>query len=879
MKDRYNSRYAFAMIALTVAALAIAGWTGIAQGEDVNLSNDPGYGGDSFVLGASDLLPTTLKIEISGAVYGEQLVISVTDAEGETGTTQFNFMGWDLSGTAYIGQQAPTLPGFYVFKVDFENDTYSGFAVVALNIEQKPITWNGGTVNDKTYDGTTDATIKSVPVFEDALSGDVVTPVVGTVAFVSKNASPNAAVVASGYAIAGADAWKYKAVQPAFADAKIDQLALTIDGVQAVDRIYDATTTVELAGGALVGVLDGDIVDFTLGVGTMADKNAGDKPVTTAIVLTGDDAGNYLLIQPNDLKVNIAKKDVTIEGLSAVDKEYDGTTEVFLIGSPYLDGVIDNDIVALSLNGIGVKFADKNVGKDKEIIIDGYMIVGTDAVNYNLIIPSDVTASITPKELTISGISVLDKEYDGTTTASLTGTAALEGTIAGDDIGFSDENTTANFSDRNIGLKGITVDGYVLIGDDAGNYILVQPQGLTAEISPRVLTINGTAADDKVYDGTTDATVGDAGKLDRVVEGDIVTIVVGTATFADRNVANGIAVSFSGFGIEGDDAGNYVLSGQPADAYADITPKPLTVIGLTAADKIYDGTTNVDLSGTGVLSDGIVGTDDVFLVTGDITAAFADRNAGKDKAVILNGYSLDGADAGNYMLVDGGVTATISPKSVTIIGTTANDKVYNGNATTTVKDIGALEGIVGNDDVTIVAGTATFASKNAGAGILVTFNGFGIAGDDAGNYVLVAQPADAYADIAKADGSGVVIIEGWKAYGLRNTPSVAGVPAEYGDPVFQYKQKDADDSTYVTEVPTQVGTYMVRAVFAETANYNAYTTEAVEFEITADPVAGGMPMAWVIVGILVLLILIFAIYWFVLQKKTVADLGNIFRRG
>lgn len=100
------------------------------------------------------------------------------------------------------------------------------------------------------------------------------------------------------------------AYDPAGADqtytVKINPVELTIDGVQAVGRPADGTTSVALTGGTLNGVLFGDDVSFELGTGAVADGSAGaDKPVTTDIRLTGSAAGNYTLAQPTGLTVTL----------------------------------------------------------------------------------------------------------------------------------------------------------------------------------------------------------------------------------------------------------------------------------------------------------------------------------------------------------------------------------------------------------------------------------------------------------------------------------------------------------------------------------------------------------------------------------------------
>src|SRR5439155_21457627 len=83
--------------------------------------------------------------------------------------------------------------------------------------------------------------------------------------------------------------------------------------------------------------------------------------------------------------------------------------------------------------------------------------------------------------------------------------------------------------------------------------------------------------------------------------GDAVTLG-GTAagTFASKDVANGLAVTVTGNTISGAQAGDYTLT-QQTGLTTNITPKALTTSGLTASNKIYDGTTTATLDGTAAL--------------------------------------------------------------------------------------------------------------------------------------------------------------------------------------------------------------------------------------------------------------------------------------
>ena len=83
----------------------------------------------------------------------------------------------------------------------------------------------------------------------------------------------------------------------------------------------------------------------------------------------------------------------------------------------------------------------------------------------------------------------------------------------------------------------------------------------------------------------------------------------GTGEFTDKNAGTGKTVTATGYTIAGTDAGNYSLSAQPTGLTADITPAALTITGVTAGNKVYDGTTSATLTGGNI--SGIIGSDNV----------------------------------------------------------------------------------------------------------------------------------------------------------------------------------------------------------------------------------------------------------------------------
>ncbi|WP_461257931.1 YDG domain-containing protein [Treponema sp. R80B11-R83G3] len=100
-------------------------------------------------------------------------------------------------------------------------------------------------------------------------------------------------------------------------------------------------------------------------------------------------------------------------------------------------------------------------------------------------------------------------------------------------------------------------------------------------------------------------------------------------------------------------------------------------------------------------------------------------------------------------------TLTVAPKPVTITGLSASDKQYDGTTTATVTGTTVISGLISGDDVTVIAGTASFESMAVGTNKFVTFSGYSLTGADMGNYSLSAQPATVTANITKASGASV----------------------------------------------------------------------------------------------------------------------------
>ena len=269
--------------------------------------------------------------------------------------------------------------------------------------------------------------------------------------------------------------------------------------------------------------------------------NAGNQ--TYVVNFTGTLNGVSYNIDKTYDAVQIAQKSVTIIGLSASNKEYNGNNVATPTGRATISGKLAKD--ELTVTDGTASFADKNAGTNKEVTFAGYALSGSAAGNYLLSAqPVTVKANITQKEITVgAGNLHFTKVYDGTTSVSTsTGTLVLNGVITGDVVSVKTDYTAA-YEDVNAGdAKKVTLSGLTLDGADAGNYKL---NATTLEITGNAITKavwTKTAATSQAKYGTTgtldlspylasDATIG------QITATDTNGILVGNPSVTDQTLS------------------------------------------------------------------------------------------------------------------------------------------------------------------------------------------------------------------------------------------------------------------------------------------------------------------------------------------------------
>jgi len=644
------------------------------------------------------------------------------------------------------------------------------------------------TVKPKEYDGDREAEVLLQPTLTGMGSTSEVTVVLGPVLFAQSDVGVGPwTVEATTWELGGRDGGNYlKPLEPPlFASERINpkQLEWVVgfdeySPARVQTRPYNgdtnatAHTTVPNTP-TITGFAPGETPAAPVHRGTVAFQNANagtDKEVdatgwgvTIAGVtgINGARVGNYLAPQGQPYFVG----DITQLQLSwttgiVSDKEYDRNTSATVTTAPTLQGIISPDVVNVSTGT--ATFEDENVGNSKTVTGSGWGITGPAAGNYS--IPGQPTfapANITPLQLTWTTGTVSDKVYDRNTNATVTSAPTLQGVISPDVVTVTPG--TASFNDPNVANGiGVTGLGWGIGGASAGNYSIPgQPDFNPANITPLQLSWTTGTVINKVYDRNTNATITGAPTLQGVISPDVVTVTPGTASFNDPNVANGIGVTGSGWGIGGASSGNYSLPaepvGQPPFNPANITHRQITWSTGVVSDKEYDSNTNTTIT-TAPAPVGVL-EGDVVTVTPGGTASFYSPNAANGIRVIGSSWYIEGASAGNYTIVPAQplfANANITPKQLTwTIGTssspaTVETKIYDRTPLAKVENEPTLSGIINplTENVTVVLDPVNFSQVNVGTDLAVTATTWRLGGTDAGNYLAPTdRPVFANADI------------------------------------------------------------------------------------------------------------------------------------
>lgn len=645
---------------------------------------------------------------------------SPASADGTVRIPGNNGQTYPIRLRAYLGGQGDGAP----------SDKVDGTPVGPLGLD--PVV----SIADKTYDGTTRATITGCQLRLRGTSPAqyITDPSIAscdvsaaTAVFLYPYARPASAwgVTITGAALTGPRASEYRLFGPAFSSAKINPATLSVvpsnvevtAGTAAGDVVYPYV---------LSGWVNGETAaSYTTTAPTCSapgytDAKTASDPASPISCTGGTLANpvpwatlaNYVFDRTATAQISVASgpPPVSVQAtITASDKEYDSNRNATI--SCAISGADPSDTLSCDVSGATVQFDTKNVGNSKTVTATGITLSVDTNNSGNVYVLSGSTwtasASITPKSVTPS-ITVNNKVYDRTTSATID-TCTLAGVIASE-VSCDKSGAVATFDTANVGTdKTVSASGLVLSGNSLGNYLATSDAATAlASITPRPVTVKAVA-DTKVYDGTRSSTLVPVSGL---LGGETTNATQSFDTAGvgnDKDVAVDIAceaVTITDNAVLVTD--NYDITCEEDMALGEITPAPVT-ISPVAESKPYDAT--IASNGTPVVS-GLFGSDAM-----EAVQVFDSPNVG-DRNLEIDDYSFTSGDPANYTVDD---TPTVKGQISAIgpIRVKASSVAYGFDGSTPTLGYTAT-GFVGEDDFVTDPQCKVFATTDLAYSTAIT---------------------------------------------------------------------------------------------------------------------------------------------------------------
>jgi len=722
--------------------------------------------------------PTGFEISSDGTTYAS--------------TASFTQSGGAVSGSLRV-RLAATAPvsGSY----NSQNIALSSTGVTTVNVttpasgnsvSAAPLTITGLNGANKVYDGTTAGTFTGTAAYSGLVNGETFS-VTGTpsASFASASAGTSKTINVTGYT---APSTNYSVNQPTLT-ADITPATLTITANN-LTKIYGAALSTVTGSTAFTsnGLVNGETigsVTITYGSGAVDTDPAGAYP--GSVVPSAATGGTF---QAASYDIAYVAGNLTVSGsptinatgsVGALSTTY-GTASApasFTVSGGNLTGNLSVaapagfEVSTAAGSGYGASLtltATAGAVANTPVYVrlaaatgagtssGNVTVSGGGATSETVAIPASTVA---PKALTITGLSGVSREYDGSNVATLSGTPAYNGLENGETFSVSG-TASATFADKTVGTaKAITVTGYT---DPSANYTVSQPTGLSADVTAKALTVADAAVTTKPYDTNANATI--TGTITGVIAPDVVTFN-GTGTFAQVTPGTGIAVTSTST-LGGADAANYSftqltgLTGEITKANQTITFAALASKRTSDAPFALTGTASSSLavsyasSNTGVAT---VSGNTVTIVgagTTDLTASQAGNefyNAAPDVVrtltvttapaalgagdIAIIGYNTSGTPDSFAILVlkelSGGHVFYVNDNEIASAGGTTFTDLGEGEASFTVKS-----------GQTIAAGTVIILPWGGAAVSTTTYDwsstsGFGLGNNNEELYIYTAS--------------------------------------------------------------------------------------------------------------------------------------------
>lgn len=155
--------------------------------------------------------------------------------------------------------------------------------------------------------------------------------------------------------------------------------------------------------------------------------------------------------------LTVKAKELTVTGLTAVDREYKpGDTLVNLTGGT-LTGVVSGETVSLHSTPTTGRIDNAGVGNGKDVAIDPLSLAGFDSGYYTLTQPTGIKVNITRKNISGATISLgTQKTYNGSEQDVVISKVTVDGTdlTAGSDYTITSGDKATNVGDNTLVIEG-----------------------------------------------------------------------------------------------------------------------------------------------------------------------------------------------------------------------------------------------------------------------------------------------------------------------------------------------------------------------------------------------------------------------------------------
>ena len=568
-------------------------------------------------------------------------------------------------------------------------------------------------------------------------------------------------------------------------------------------RAYDGTSNALAATLTVANNIDGTNLTLT-GAGMLADKHVGSQPISLGSVPTLVNIGAATVTGINSYTVTMPAKPANGNTLIAVSvyrtSGGPGVNSITQTGANWTRAVYTN---GCGLQAMEIWYATNvsNAGTNITVNLNGSNLAGIAVMEYSGLLtlsPVDkvaVNASATSGTTADTGTILLTTQANelwlgavgwpnASTLQSFTGGFTLVTNVLGRSSSYSfnlnilqmiaNTNGSANSGGT---ISGSTVwNGMIvafkaaqvttplsLSGAAATNYTLSGMTGYVT-ITNALLTVTGITASNKVYDGTTTATINKSGAL-LVGNLDGGNVVLNTAEaignfFPDGRAGFNKTVQISGLTISGSSASDYLLVQPTTTASITNLFNAHPTLTLSADEsKIYATPSTIAATvndGTGTVQFYVGGSafgSPVTLTNYSATIP-ATASLGVGQYSITASYSGDATRSPTNATIP--ATLTIAPRSLTVNATGVN-KLYDGTTTATVT---FSDNRISGDNLTVSYTNASFSSSALGTNLAVSVSGISISGPSAGNYSLANTTASTTANISILP----VILSGTRVY-------------------------------------------------------------------------------------------------------------------